>query len=633
MARALRWIVPFRTLNGSSCVVNIYAEGWTGGSTALVKESGIACPAADPFYYEEKKDKDLLTTLRYSTGYLRLVELTFGALDDMAPTDMFDRYVEVLYNGTLVWMGYIQTQEFTTRFGGNPYIREFPVVSPLGLADEIDFDTIEPPRGMTFREIMGQVVTKLSVTIEKICTPDDGPALDAMVSSLAISPFNSNCTFARDNTEARYKPNTLGWFLGAVCTLYGWTLRESRRTLIFSNYNYEGNYIAYTVSGTTVGERPTDAYTNGNTSKPLTMTNADSKAKLSVVKPLKEVIVEYDGEEDMTEKHNFNLDEYSASQGTNFLYAYLKPYGQAFSSQLMNTSASSNASAALGTSLLVYGDRDSVSTDIVYGYSSTHTSTTIATQGFFNTYQGGSILKIKLEWGPNPDSFGNEALANDINLSVFIYTGPSLGVQPTAYLRHYRSIHTWQSGGYTIPVTFDKETGEIKLTDDQWNQFFYIPPTATPFAPIFVRISSASASNLSQAKYYKITIEMTRTREIGAFNQALYSNILQQTIPLAGKGESETINQPISDKTYASLQVHPGSYTINPPTLTVLSKPQNRYEGKFRIASSRELLMPYDYMLKIIFWKSNWRWRIIAVKFAPWEDEYTVILHRSTTIE
>lgn len=51
MARALRWIVPFRTLNGSSCVVNIYAEGWTGGSTALVKESGIACPAADPFYY------------------------------------------------------------------------------------------------------------------------------------------------------------------------------------------------------------------------------------------------------------------------------------------------------------------------------------------------------------------------------------------------------------------------------------------------------------------------------------------------------------------------------------------------------------------------------------------------------
>ena len=75
MARALRWIVPFTTLNGSSCVVNIYAEGWTGGSTALVKESGIACPAADPFYYEEKKDKDLLTTLRYSTGYLRLVEL------------------------------------------------------------------------------------------------------------------------------------------------------------------------------------------------------------------------------------------------------------------------------------------------------------------------------------------------------------------------------------------------------------------------------------------------------------------------------------------------------------------------------------------------------------------------------
>jgi hypothetical protein len=40
-----------------------------------------------------------------------------------------------------------------------------------------------------------------------------------------------------------------------------------------------------------------------------------------------------------------------------------------------------------------------------------------------------------------------------------------------------------------------------------------------------------------------------------------------------------------------------------------------------------------SYIDKIQFWKTNWRWRIIALAFHPWDDEWMLTMHRSSTIE
>ena len=39
------------------------------------------------------------------------------------------------------------------------------------------------------------------------------------------------------------------------------------------------------------------------------------------------------------------------------------------------------------------------------------------------------------------------------------------------------------------------------------------------------------------------------------------------------------------------------------------------------------------YMRKLQYWKTNWRWRLVALAFYPWDDEWQLTMHRSSTIE
>ena len=84
MTRAKRWTIPFKSLNGTNCRIDIYDEGWSGAvtelSTANANTPGVA--AADPFYYEENNDESLLEVIRYRTGYINLVETIYGGLAD-----------------------------------------------------------------------------------------------------------------------------------------------------------------------------------------------------------------------------------------------------------------------------------------------------------------------------------------------------------------------------------------------------------------------------------------------------------------------------------------------------------------------------------------------------------------------
>ena len=75
MALGKRWSLTFKSLNNVECNVYIYDEGWTGAVTALIG-------ADEPFFYQEDDDESLLTVLRYRTGYLRVVENSYNALQD-----------------------------------------------------------------------------------------------------------------------------------------------------------------------------------------------------------------------------------------------------------------------------------------------------------------------------------------------------------------------------------------------------------------------------------------------------------------------------------------------------------------------------------------------------------------------
>ena len=71
MARAKRWTIPFKSLNGTDCRIDIYDEGYTDTAVELSPNNANApgYAAAEPIFYEEDNSDNLLNVIRYKTCF------------------------------------------------------------------------------------------------------------------------------------------------------------------------------------------------------------------------------------------------------------------------------------------------------------------------------------------------------------------------------------------------------------------------------------------------------------------------------------------------------------------------------------------------------------------------------------
>ena len=86
---AKRWTLPFMSLNGSSCRVDIYDDEYTGNTVQELIGSD------EPVVIEEDNTQDLLTVVRIKTGSMNILERYEGELDDIMPETATDRYIEI----------------------------------------------------------------------------------------------------------------------------------------------------------------------------------------------------------------------------------------------------------------------------------------------------------------------------------------------------------------------------------------------------------------------------------------------------------------------------------------------------------------------------------------------------------
>lgn len=627
--RSKRWEIPFVSFNGVDCRIDIYAEGWVGGVTELSTDNPSApgVPSANPFYYEEDKNQDVLTPIRSSTGYIGLAEYVSGGLNDLIPQNMFDRYVEVYYGYALVWVGYIQQKEFSSQFGGNPLVREFPVISPLGLIDEVYFPEYDPPAPITFKELMKVVSTQLNVSYSNVIMPNSGPGLDAMMSSLTVCPFNDEHTFAKYNEESVVAPKPLRFFLEGLCNLYGWSLREVGLSMVFTAFNYEGQYMQYAFTPVGMSARSSIGY-YGNTENDIEQQfyYADGNAALSAVAAAKSVAYEYDGSTKFEEEHDFNLDTYAASIGIFNPAVYLEPYEQSFGSRYFVTSDSST-----GVSLVLDNDAKGI---INYQYDSSHTVGALLWQGFLKNHDSLGLLHLHLSWD------GAEELTNDLELSLQITTAPTKESQPEYYLNRNVANYSWSSSGTQFTITIDKATGDIKSDSSQLTAYIPIPATPTPFQNIFVTIFTTANSQLGQRTNYQFEMKMLNSFQYtedghtytGDLILALFPNKFRKVVTLNDDGQEYNVHQNFSDKIMAVEKISP-DYDVALISPLVLSETQERLEAKFRMINEYSLVTPETYIEKQEFWQSGWLWRVLSVRFSPFNDEYLVTMHRSPTIE
>lgn len=270
MAYGLLCNIPFTSLNGTSCLIQVWKDNYTGSTRAIYNITpdnpntpGYA--ADDPFYYEEDNEQDLLKFVRVKTGYIRLVERDNDSLAFLRPSYPLEHYVRVYYGSyneqsprqNLVFTGYMQYEEFSNDWVSPPSVKEFPVVSPLGMLSGISFDTYAPQK-LTMGAVMSTVMTKLSASCQDshgvetidynyVVWPGGQKVIageyvgatypwDGQVHSTAICPFNPDFKHYSPATDL-YAPRALDFFVEGLCVSNGWMLHDECDTLVFTKFN------------------------------------------------------------------------------------------------------------------------------------------------------------------------------------------------------------------------------------------------------------------------------------------------------------------------------------------------------------------------------------------------------------
>ena len=287
----MKWQLPFTSLAGNSCVVKIYAEGFTGDVTTLTG-------GAEPFVIEEDDSKNLLELVRSTSGYLNVVEETYGDLDALFPTTDFQHMVTLEVNNRVQFTGFMQATEYDNDWDRGPRELHFPVMSPLGLMDHRTFPSTysSPVRNIAICELLAYVLTDIDCGYTDVYVPATTLNIDQMISTLAINPFNNNFKASGHNEEI-HNHESYEYLIEGICAAFGWMVHDVPGALVFVKWNWTGGYYRCPLS-TLASFTHSDAGILGSDELDFddyfVVSSADNRQ--SYLRPLKEITLSIDGE-------------------------------------------------------------------------------------------------------------------------------------------------------------------------------------------------------------------------------------------------------------------------------------------------------------------------------------------------
>ena len=284
MARNLRWTMQFESLHGVQCLVKIFdSDGWSGTPTALT-------PGDNPFSYEEDDDEDMTKLIRYKTGTLRVFVGEDENILDLYPSTFHEHYVEFYYGNVLDFIGFIQPQSFEEEWSAAARVSELQVVSPLGLAESINFPVSGPWYKKLGTLLFGNVLPLLQANVTEVVAPHPGEQFftEGLIDSCVMltekqSPHSS---VLKDHVESK----TLDHLLEGICALLGCVLHEEPGRLIFARPDYNGKYAVAIKTSILGSYRVEDLTTKGNDHlTPLNSGEINDEAAISSVMPVSRV--------------------------------------------------------------------------------------------------------------------------------------------------------------------------------------------------------------------------------------------------------------------------------------------------------------------------------------------------------
>lgn len=613
MARAKKWEIPFVSLNGTACRIDIYKEGYSGAVTVISPNNnntpGYA--AANPIDWQESDEDSLLKVLRYKTGYIRLVEKTSGSLADLFPQTNLDHYVEFYYGSTLKFNGYIQAQSFEDAWVAPPREISLPIISPIGVSEGIRIQTVTPGN-VTIGSLLKTAIGQMNAGINDVLYPDEAPAFTGIIKSIIPIPLNDEFDYLESGSGDVYAPCYISEYLEGICNAYGWMVHDEPGLLVFSKFDYNSNYVRSHVSDLNGATIPTSDVASGsstvNFSTYYSIGGNDGNVK--TILPVKEVTVDFGDKPFESYSYDFRrLHFVRRDDVTNVATAiWMKPYGPEMSgTDDSNVMTDFETLQNHGVNICAIGRPSSLTKMILISQYAASSNVYLFTYRMYNVPKRSSGVFTFNIRGKASDNlyFEGESLSSIVRC-VIRAGSKYLHYDPEAYGNNgwtnteERNL-VWIGQNNLIPISV------YSIPDCEYIEFtFYSYPLAEGVKFIGITEISVEAANNAASEF-----EESQTSE---------KKLKQNT----GTEEVASVRQMFTCQRKFLNMVN---YT--PLALPTQYPYMFMSQTKLRIPCKQLNAYSYPYFVKWSHWISGWKWRMVSISFEPWNDLYQIILQRS----
>lgn len=618
MARNIRWTIPFKSVSGVDCHVDIYDDNWSGAVTTLTGSD-------DPFYYSEDDSEDMLEVVRIKTGYISVVENTYGELDALRPTNTSGRYVKFWYGNRLDFVGFIQYQDFDNDWVACPRVLQFPIVSPLGLTEGRTFAKTSP-QYRSLGNILYEVLQSLNAGYTKVIFPNDTPELAGKINSLVICPFSNDFPQIAQTDPALllYDPISMMDFLTYLCNAYGWMVHDQADVLVFTRLDYTGGYYSYAYNALVVptgkaqeteGVQPV----MGNTEADLEdyFTFVDDSAVMTSIQPLRRLTLKYDVDNSIEETLTFDHSTFVREErnGDN-VCVFLKPATDEISGDLLNTVGTTIDSSGRLVAPGVYLTYSGYSGSYYWGEEAvTGNDFTAPVQRIIirpsstDAWAGRELVKFKFYLHP-------KFLYTTLLFQMEVAKGAEIcKIKKGTILTALQIVTTYRGETRTATMTFnDSNEGfaEIPIT----------PNVDETTEPIEISVRSTGVWFYANTCIERVGIKVIKQK----LNKYLFfqtdKDVFEGNVNAVDTGDIDMhINRYRWGLGY--IDVDNGIAQPYYTTYPYLFQQQRRLQAAFRLGT-----MPaHPYNIKFNY--AGMTWRYIAAEFHPREDEYRLTLQSS----
>lgn len=575
MARVKRWTIPFKSLNGTDCHVDIFDDDYEGEVQTLTG-------TAEPFFYEEDNSEDLINdVIRYRTGYINVVERYADELADIHPTSEQARWVEFYYGTTRNFSGYIQMQSFDVDWTAYPRVVSLPVISPLGIADQLRFPTIYPPVVKTLGELLDMAIAGLNASYGVVYLPHiDGVDFGLSLFSLVVSPWNKDYhhSIAAATESVFMGAETFWYFIDGLCKAFGWMVHDTPNALMFTMFDHKGLYDQYTVGHIgdanykTVVPAPTD------TVFPLTnwLTYQDSDAKQSIILPIDSIEIDYDGELEDGVKCSLERTRFISVTG----------YGDRYDTSVCNLEPITNETQVSGGSVVFDASNHAVP--------------------------------------------GNYAIALGEQEGILCALDPSAISESTLFRVRYYT----KTAGRSWQLNYNTSIGEYIANlqeDDNIKNNIHTSMTITDnYIEVVFTLFYNTTYPFPSAKlifFTNIRLDLITNNKLYQSYQIRPSESGDVIPVTSDMSSSESITMPFSLYREGTNMIGNAVRSTKLTTYPYMFSPRNMLTARF-VGSA-----PSMYAASMFsFWRAGWIWRIVALSFYPREDVYRLTMQQSPTL-